>query len=216
AVGGEIGTATDAVGDHEREALLRLLGADQLEWQPERPRPRHLTAHLLLAFRGAREADAAALDPAAVELAVGLHAVHHHPRQRDAAPQLADEPRRMEGGPAGQLVAIQEDDVPLPERREVVGDRGAADTAADDHDARSLRQCGGTSQWSHSSAVGKVARARYIRLAEMARALYLLRAMKLDELRGEVERGSIDTVLLAITDMQGRLMGKRLVAEHFL
>jgi glutamine synthetase len=40
--------------------------------------------------------------------------------------------------------------------------------------------------------------------------------MKLDELRSEVERGSIDTVLLAITDMQGRLMGKRLTAEFFL
>src|SRR5665213_3946609 len=50
----------------------------------------------------------------------------------------------------------------------------------------------------------------------MARYLYLLRAMKLDELRAEVESGSIDTVLLAITDMQGRLMGKRLVAEFFL
>jgi glutamine synthetase len=40
--------------------------------------------------------------------------------------------------------------------------------------------------------------------------------MKLDELRGEVDRGSIDTVLLAITDMQGRLMGKRLMADYFL
>jgi glutamine synthetase len=40
--------------------------------------------------------------------------------------------------------------------------------------------------------------------------------MKLDELRSEVERGSIDTVLLAITDMQGRLMGKRLMAEYFV
>src|ERR1700727_514871 len=50
----------------------------------------------------------------------------------------------------------------------------------------------------------------------MARGLYLLRAMKLEELRGEVEKGAIDTVLLAITDMQGRLMGKRLVARRFL
>src|SRR5580692_3947531 len=50
----------------------------------------------------------------------------------------------------------------------------------------------------------------------MARGLYLLRAMKLDELRAEVDEGSIDTVLLAITDMQGRLMGKRLAAEHFV
>jgi glutamine synthetase len=40
--------------------------------------------------------------------------------------------------------------------------------------------------------------------------------MTLEELRGEVERGSVDTVLLAITDMQGRLQGKRLTARHFL
>ena len=38
----------------------------------------------------------------------------------------------------------------------------------------------------------------------------------LDTLRAEVEAGSIDTVLLAMTDMQGRLQGKRLTAAHFL
>ena len=40
--------------------------------------------------------------------------------------------------------------------------------------------------------------------------------MKLEELREQVAKGTIDTVLLAITDMQGRLMGKRLVAHHFV
>ena len=40
--------------------------------------------------------------------------------------------------------------------------------------------------------------------------------MTLEELRAEVERGAIDTVLLAMTDMQGRLQGKRLTARHFL
>jgi glutamine synthetase len=38
----------------------------------------------------------------------------------------------------------------------------------------------------------------------------------LDELRGEVESGAIDTVLLVMTDMQGRLMGKRLHAQFFV
>jgi len=46
--------------------------------------------------------------------------------------------------------------------------------------------------------------------------MYLLAAMKLEELREEVAKGTIDTVLLAITDMQGRLMGKRLTARHFV
>lgn len=36
------------------------------------------------------------------------------------------------------------------------------------------------------------------------------------ELAALVDEGSIDTVLLAITDMQGRLQGKRLAARHFV
>jgi glutamine synthetase len=36
------------------------------------------------------------------------------------------------------------------------------------------------------------------------------------ELRDEVETGAIDTVVVAFTDMQGRLMGKRVDAEFFL
>jgi len=40
--------------------------------------------------------------------------------------------------------------------------------------------------------------------------------MTLDELRAKVDEGTVDTVLLALTDMQGRLQGKRLTARHFL
>src|SRR5919206_193974 len=40
--------------------------------------------------------------------------------------------------------------------------------------------------------------------------------MNLDELRSAVDAGEIDTVLLALVDMQGRLQGKRLTATHFL
>ena len=40
--------------------------------------------------------------------------------------------------------------------------------------------------------------------------------MTLDELREAVAQGAVDTVLLAMTDMQGRLQGKRLTATHFL
>jgi glutamine synthetase len=37
-----------------------------------------------------------------------------------------------------------------------------------------------------------------------------------DELRAAVNHGTIDTVLLAIADMQGRLQGKRLTGRHFV
>jgi glutamine synthetase len=40
--------------------------------------------------------------------------------------------------------------------------------------------------------------------------------LSLDELRSEAQAGSIDTVVAAFTDMQGRLMGKRINASFFL
>ena len=40
--------------------------------------------------------------------------------------------------------------------------------------------------------------------------------MTLEELRRQVDDGTVDTVVLAITDMQGRLQGKRLDARHFV
>ena len=38
----------------------------------------------------------------------------------------------------------------------------------------------------------------------------------IDELKKAVKDGAVDTVLLAIADMEGRLQGKRLTAEHFI
>lgn len=40
--------------------------------------------------------------------------------------------------------------------------------------------------------------------------------LTLDSLRGLVEKGEIDTVLACIVDMQGRLIGKRFHAQHFI
>ena len=40
--------------------------------------------------------------------------------------------------------------------------------------------------------------------------------LSFDELRHQVERGDVDTVVVAFTDMQGRLLGKRLHAEFFV
>jgi glutamine synthetase len=40
--------------------------------------------------------------------------------------------------------------------------------------------------------------------------------LRFEELRGAVERGEIDTVVVAFTDMQGRLLGKRLHGEFFV
>src|SRR3954452_9391508 len=40
--------------------------------------------------------------------------------------------------------------------------------------------------------------------------------MTVEELKQAVADGAVDTVLLAIADMEGRLQGKRLTASHFL
>lgn len=40
--------------------------------------------------------------------------------------------------------------------------------------------------------------------------------LNVEELRSRIEAGEIDTVVVAITDMQGRLQGKRVHAGHFL
>jgi glutamine synthetase len=41
-------------------------------------------------------------------------------------------------------------------------------------------------------------------------------SLSLETLKSEIESGKIDTVIVAITDMQGRLVGKRIHGEHFL
>lgn len=41
-------------------------------------------------------------------------------------------------------------------------------------------------------------------------------SLSVDQLRADVQAGVIDTVVVAFTDMQGRLQGKRLHAKHFL
>ena len=40
--------------------------------------------------------------------------------------------------------------------------------------------------------------------------------MTLKELTAEIESGAIDTIVVAFTDMQGRLMGKRVQGQFFL
>ena len=42
------------------------------------------------------------------------------------------------------------------------------------------------------------------------------RHLSMDDLRRRIDAGEIDTVVVAFTDMQGRLQGKRLHARYFL
>ena len=144
AVGRQPRRAEHAVDRHQREALLRLLGRQQLERQPERLRPAGLAARLLPALLRGRQPQPAALDPAAVERPVELDRVHHHPRQR--APSRAagpTSPAEWNVEPLRELLAVDEHDVAPSPAREVVGDRAAAHAPADDHTAGTARQLTG-------------------------------------------------------------------------
>ena len=63
-----------------------------------------------------------------------------HAGQRGVGPQLADQARRVERRPAGELGTLQQQHVGLTALREVVGHACAAHTPADDHDAGAVRQ----------------------------------------------------------------------------
>ena len=41
-------------------------------------------------------------------------------------------------------------------------------------------------------------------------------SLSIETLRSEISSGKIDTVIVAITDMQGRLVGKRIHGQYFL
>src|SRR3954454_22614634 len=53
-------------------------------------------------------------------------------------------------------------------------------------------------------------------MCSVSRRMDLPPALTLDQLRNAVQAKTIDTVALALTDMQGRLQGKRLTAPYFL
>ena len=111
---------------------------DQLERQAEGLGPAGLAAQLLEPFRARREPQRADLVPRRVRAGLGgqapveVGAVHHHLGERDRAPQLADEPGRVERRARGQLRPVDQDDVGPAALGEVVRDRRPADAAADD------------------------------------------------------------------------------------
>src|SRR5437660_1673420 len=135
-----------SVGRHRREHALRLGGADELERQAERLRPRRLTRELLHALGARGQPQRADLVPAGLEAdlvlqhPVEVDRVHHHPGQAERAAELADQPGGVKRRPARDASALDEDEVVPAEAREPVEDRRAADTTTDDDGACVLFQ----------------------------------------------------------------------------
>ena len=105
--------------------------------RPNVLRPGDLAQHLLLALLRAGEADAAALHPAAARsVPVELDRVHHHPRQRAGSSAAGRRgPAEWKVEPLVSSLRSSSTTSRSPSCGQVVGDRGAADAAADDDDA---------------------------------------------------------------------------------
>ena len=147
AVGRYVRGAEHALRGHRREQPLRILGGDQLDRQPERPRPPGLALELLHALLRRRQPERADLVPAGLQAdlllqgAVEIDRGDHHLREAQRAAELADEARGVEGRAAGQVGSLDQDDVVPAEPGEPVEDGRAADSAADDDRARSVLHC---------------------------------------------------------------------------
>jgi hypothetical protein len=78
----------------------------------------------------------AGIEPGVVtEPSIELDARHVDASQCDGRAELADEARRVEGGSARQLTAVEHEHVAAARDRQVVRDAAAGDAAADDDDA---------------------------------------------------------------------------------
>ena len=139
AVGLEEAGADDPVGGHQREAVTRLVRGDLVERQAVGLGPADLAADLLEPFGGGGELDAPALHPGGcvlglLQTSIEVDGVHVHPGERGIRPELTDESGGVERRPAGQLAALEQDDVGLTQLGQVVRDAGPTDTTTDDDD----------------------------------------------------------------------------------
>src|SRR5206468_3074178 len=127
---------------HERPEASGLARRDDLDLDAETLRHRGAALELDQALAGPRDADAAGtpeprgLSGLRLELLVEHGAVAREAREVVAGSKLADESRRVPGGAARELSALEQQDVAPPEPRQVIRDATADDASADDDGAR--------------------------------------------------------------------------------
>jgi hypothetical protein len=146
AVLGQEHAADHAGGGKMRQPLGDLAGGDDLDLEPELPRHRGAALQLLEAGIGQRDGDRAVLLEAGGPAGLCLERLEQRRRvfgklgEIAGGAQLADKARGMPGGARGQLLALEEDHVGDAEFGQMISERGADDTAANDHDVSSMRQ----------------------------------------------------------------------------
>ena len=137
AVRGDVEAAEDPLRVDERDQRADLLGREQRRGQAERLRPAVAAMELLPARVGRRDLDAADRVEGA-ERAEELDRLPGEQRHGRRAVVLEHEPRgvRRRAARLPQRALVEQHDVAAAELRQVVGDAGPGDAAADDHDAR--------------------------------------------------------------------------------
>ena len=138
--------AAHQVFDHEqRPAFPDLASREHIDLQAKGLAHRGAATQLLEARLGLGHADRAVLPKARRLPGLGLERVIQIGRifgelgQVARCAQLTDEPGGVPGRAAGQAPALQQHDVADAQLGQVIGDRAAGNSAADDHDARACR-----------------------------------------------------------------------------
>ena len=141
AVGGQPQATEHAGRIHEREQIVGFGRADEFHRQAERLGPAVLARQFLHARRRRGDAQRADFAPAGgaagllglgFEAAVHVDAVHHHARQRQAAPELADESGRVERGTARDLGSFEHEHIGAAGLGEMPGDARTTNSRTDD------------------------------------------------------------------------------------
>ena len=142
AIGGQMRRPQHPLRIEQGEALQGLLGRDDGKGKSERSPPARQALELLDPLRRGGQAERPHLVPPRVhaglrlQSAVQLDRVHHHPCERHARPELSDQTRGVERGARGQVGTFCQHNVGPPQVRQVIGDAGAGDAAADDDRSR--------------------------------------------------------------------------------
>ena len=145
-VGRQERRADDVVDLHQRPEVLRLLRRQELHFESEGTRRRRLALHLGPPLRVAGQAQAAVALPAGRLAGLGLEPVVQGDGIAEQlgdvgrGAELPDQPRRVPGRARGQLAPLDEQHVGQPHRAEMIGDRRADDSSADNHDLGRRRQ----------------------------------------------------------------------------
>src|SRR3954469_21271434 len=145
AVARQVHGTDEVVHSHHRPERMRLTRREDVHLKTEAPRHGGAAHELFKTFVIGGEPKRAGLDEARwlsgflPQGRIELGRVLGEAREVMRRAELPDEPGRMPGRAAGELLALEEHDVPATAEGQMVCNAAANDAAAHDHDAGALR-----------------------------------------------------------------------------